>query len=119
MERREALKGLGLSLGYTVATPSLIGLLQSCTTKAKWTPKYLSSNVAIVLENLVDLVLPKTEASPGALEVNVPAFIDLYYGKAFNEERQSEFNDGMKAIMNELQVTDTNLVSNLKAKRLR
>ena len=108
---------MGLSLGYTAATPSLIGLLQSCTTdRVKWVPKYVSADEGIVMENLVDLILPETDSSPGALDVNVPEFIDVYYGKAYDEESQSEFKEGMKAIFNELQISETNPVSNLETK---
>ena len=30
MDRRKALKNMGLALGYTVATPTLISIVQSC-----------------------------------------------------------------------------------------
>ena len=118
MERREALKGMGLALGYTTATPAILGLLQSCTsTKVKWVAKYISEEEGIVLENLVDLILPETDSSPGALGVNVPEFIDLYYGKAYDEESQLEFKEGMKAIFDELQISpETNPVSNIERK---
>lgn len=78
MKRREALKNLGLATGFFVATPSIISLLQSCTSDAKtWTPVFLSVEEGVVLTNLVDIILPKTD-SPSATEVNVPQFIDKY-----------------------------------------
>ena len=33
-----------------------------------------------------ELILPKTESSPGALEVNVPEFIDLFVFKVYEDE---------------------------------
>lgn len=116
MKRRDVLKGMGLSLGYAMATPTLLSLLQSCSTDtAIWTPKYLNADEGAVLENLIDLILPVTDNSPGALEVNVPQFVDLYYGKAMDIEAQSEFNEGMEAIMAELNISkDANPVSNIK-----
>jgi glucoside 3-dehydrogenase (cytochrome c) hitch-hiker subunit len=116
MKRREVLKGMGLSLGYAIATPSLLSLLQSCNTdKVIWTPKFVSPSVGSVLEELIDLILPKTDNSPGALEVNVPEFIDLYFGKAMDDERQHEFSVGLQAIMDELQISeDVNPVSRIK-----
>ena len=115
MNRRELLKGLGLSIGYAMATPAVLSLLQSCKTDAvSWTPKFLSEDEGIILKNLVDLILPKTDASPGALDVNVPEFIDLYYGKALNDEGQKEYKDGIQAIINALQVSKDNSVSKLE-----
>ena len=78
MKRREALKNLGLATGFVVASPSIISLLQSCTAEAKtWTPVFLSVEEGVVLANLVDIILPKTDI-PSATEVNVPQFIDKY-----------------------------------------
>mgnify|MGYP000365267957 CR=1 FL=1 len=78
MDRRRALKGLGLSLGYIVATPTIIGMLESCKTdENQWEPIFLTISEGIVIKNLIDLILPKTESIPGALEVNVPEFLDL------------------------------------------
>lgn len=103
MNRRDALKGLGLSLGYVIATPTLLGLLQSCTTKVeKWTPIFHTKKQAYVLENLVDLILPKTKDTPGALDVNVPQFIDLYASKTLTDEDKVLYNLGLDAVMEEL-----------------
>ena len=79
MKRRDALKGLGLSIGYVIATPTVISMLHSCQTNAnQWVPEFLTVDEGVVIKNLVDLMLPKTDLSPGALEVNVPKFLDLY-----------------------------------------
>ncbi|MBO3098365.1 gluconate 2-dehydrogenase subunit 3 family protein [Gelidibacter pelagius] len=103
MNRREALKGLGLSLGYVIATPTLLGMLQSCSTKAeKWTPLFHSENQAYVLERLVDLILPKTKDTPGALDVHVPKFIDLYVHEALTDEDKDIYRLGFGAVMSEL-----------------
>lgn len=78
MKRREALKSLGLATGFFVATPPIISLLQSCTSEVStWTPEFLSVEEGVVLTNLVDIILPKTDI-PSATEVNVPQFIDKY-----------------------------------------
>jgi len=34
MERRSALKNMGMVFGYAVATPTLLGLVQSCKERA-------------------------------------------------------------------------------------
>lgn len=109
MNRREVLKGLGLTLGYTIAAPSMMSLLHSCKTEPKiWAPQFLSIREGTVLTNLVDLILPKTENSPGALEVNVPEFIDLLVSKVYEVEEKTKFKEGMKLIIKALNIVDDN-----------
>tara|TARA_R110002049_G_scaffold56603_1_gene155933 strand:+ start:27146 stop:27751 length:606 start_codon:yes stop_codon:yes gene_type:complete len=127
MKRRDVLKGLGLTLGYTVAAPSIMSLLYSCKTEPKiWVPQFLSITEGIVLTNLVDLILPKTESSPGALEVNVPEFIDLFIYKVYEDEEKIVFKKGMASILKALNIVDDNTAiiknedyNNLLAKYLR
>ena len=89
MKRREALKNLGFATGFIVATPSIISLLQSCTSEAStWTPEFLSVEEGIVLTNLVDIMLPKTDI-PSATELNVPQFIDKYLNEVLSVEDQA------------------------------
>ena len=109
MDRRQALKGLGLSVGYVVATPTIISMLQSCKTDAAiWKPIFLTIDEGIVVRNLVDLMLPKTEATPGALDVNVPEFLDLFASKVYTEEKKAHFKAGLKGILTALKVDDNN-----------
>lgn len=127
MKRRDALKGLGLSLGYTIVAPSALSLLHSCKTEVEiWAPQFLSINEGIVLKNLVDLILPKTEASPGAIEVNVPEFIDLFVLKGYEDEDQIKFKNDFNTIMKALIIPEegpstlkTENYDNLLAKYLR
>lgn len=107
MNRRDLLKGIGLTLGYAVATPSIISLLHSCKSETKiWTPQFLSIDEGTVLKNLVDLILPTTEDSPGALDVNVPEFIDLYINKAYDTKAQTKFKEGITSIMTALNISE-------------
>lgn len=90
MKRREALKNLGLATGFVVASPSIISLLQSCTSDANtWTPVFLSVEEGVVLTNIVDIILPKTDI-PSATEVNVPQFIDKYIDEVLMVEDQAK-----------------------------
>ncbi len=107
MNRRDVLKGLGLTLGYTVATPSIMSLLHSCKTEPKiWVPQFFSITEGVVLTSLVDLILPKTKSSPGALEVNVPEFIDLFVFKVYEDEEKIKFKMGMEFILKALNITN-------------
>lgn len=107
MDRRNALKGIGMSLGYVIATPTLVNMLQSCRADASsWSPTFFTTNEGVVIKNLIDLILPTTEDTPGALEVNVPEFLDLYASKVYTEEKQNNLKEGIKAILTELNVSN-------------
>lgn len=92
MERRSALKNMGLAFGYAVATPTLLSLLQSCKDKpafAEWTPSFLSKEQGYALAQTLDVILPKTD-TPSATEMNVHVFIDAYLDEVMPLE-QREF----------------------------
>lgn len=102
MKRREALKNLGLATGFVVASPSIISLLQSCTSDAKtWAPIFLSIDEGVVLTNLVDIILPKTDI-PSATEVNVPQFIDKYINEVLDDEDQAQIKTAFGNIISVL-----------------
>jgi tetratricopeptide (TPR) repeat protein len=115
MDRRQALKGLGLTLGYVAATPTIFSILQSCKTETNnWKPIFLTKDEGVVIKNLVDLILPKTDGTPGALDVNVPEFIDLYASKVYNETKKDKFKKGISEIMKALDIPNKK-ISSLKA----
>ncbi|WP_318343845.1 gluconate 2-dehydrogenase subunit 3 family protein [Flagellimonas baculiformis] len=90
MERRSALKNMGMAFGYAVATPTLLSLLQSCKDKpsyAEWTPSFLSKEQGQALALTVDVILPKTD-TPSATEVNVHTFIDSYLNEVMPLEQR-------------------------------
>ncbi len=98
MKRREVLKKIGLTTGFVLATPSIVSLLQSCTSDAAtWTPVFFSEDQGIVIRNIVDIILPKTD-TPSASEVNVPEFLDKY----INEVMDIEDQDQIKVALNDL-----------------
>ena len=88
MKRRDALKNLGLAAGFAITAPSIFSLLQSCTSAPTWMPTYFTNDEKEVVVNLVDIMLPKTEGTPSATEVNVPQFIDKYITEVLNLEDQ-------------------------------
>ena len=89
MDRRKALKNMGMAFGYAVATPTVIGMLKSCKDEKiiNWTPRFFSPGEGRVLTNLVDILLPKTN-TPSASEVNVHIFIDRYLEEVVPIEQQ-------------------------------
>lgn len=102
MKRREALKNLGMATGFFVATPSIISLLQSCTAEAStWTPEFLSVEQGVVLTNLVDIIIPKTDI-PSATEVNVPQFIDKFINETVEDKGQAQIKTAFGNIISVL-----------------
>ncbi|MBT8294331.1 MAG: gluconate 2-dehydrogenase subunit 3 family protein [Eudoraea sp.] len=90
MDRRVAIKNMGLALGYTVATPTLVSLVQGCKNveTVDWTPDFFTKEQGNILHKLVDIILPKTD-TPSASEVNVHVFIDRFANEIMEEIQQS------------------------------
>lgn len=96
MERRVALKNMGLAFGYTVAAPTLLGIVQSCNSKKvlDWTPDFFTKEEGTILYILLDILLPKTD-TPSATEVNVHVFIDKFANEVLPKEHQDFLKMGM------------------------
>lgn len=97
IDRRKAIRNMGLSLGYIVAAPTLISLVQSCKQDATipWTPELLTRDQGSVLIKLVDIILPKTD-TPSASEVQVHIFIDRFVNQILEKEEKELFKMGME-----------------------
>lgn len=96
MDRRTALKNLGIGIGYTVATPTIFNILASCNAEVEsWKPLFFSPEEKHIVSHLVDIILPTTE-TPGALDLNIPQFIDLIYHRVEKDENKSLFQKGSK-----------------------
>ncbi len=89
MDRRKALRNMGMALGYTVATPTLFSIVQSCKTEkvVEWTPDFFTKEEGSALSKLVDIILPKTD-TPSATEMQVDVFIDRFAKQAMEKEQQ-------------------------------
>lgn len=98
MNRREALKGTAMILGYAITGSTIATLMQSCEAgpKLNWTPSLLSNSQAQTLSALIDRILPAT-ATPGALDVGTDQFIDKILVTAFPEKIQKGFASGIDA----------------------
>jgi len=98
MNRRNALKRTGFLLGATVATPTILSILQSCKneTRVSWQPLFFSPTEASTVASLVDAILPRTD-TPGALDVKVDVFIDRVIAKTYNEKGQENMRTEIAA----------------------
>ena len=94
MNRRTVLKNLSMSLGYTVAAPTIFNILSSCTAETNsWSPLFLSSDEKHIVTHLADIILPTTDTI-GALDVNVPQFLDMMYHDIEKKTNQDVFKQG-------------------------
>ncbi len=94
MKRRDVIKGLGLTFGYAVAAPSVLGMLESCSGKELvWESVFLNDKEKHYTKHLVDIILPVTD-TPGGLEVNLPQFIDMMIQDMFKPDEKELFRDG-------------------------
>ncbi len=94
MDRRTALKNLTMSIGYAVAAPTIMNVLASCSDKTEtWRPLFLSEEEKHMITHLVDIILPSDDTL-GALDVNIPQFIDKMYNDVEVESNQKLFKSG-------------------------
>ncbi|NRB82216.1 MAG: gluconate 2-dehydrogenase subunit 3 family protein [Winogradskyella sp.] len=110
MNRREALKNLGLATGFVVVTPSLISLLQSCNSAPEgWQPVFFNTDETTFVSSIVDIIIPKTEDLPSASELNVIEFIDKYVAEVLDEQEQKHMRETLAEILNNLKGGAENL----------
>src|SRR5690606_7009814 len=120
IDRRKAIRNMGLSLGYIVAAPTLISLVQSCKQDAAvaWTPEFLTQEEGTVLKKLIDIILPKTD-TPAASEVQVHIFIDRFVNQILEKEQKELFKMGMGKFMDKaLNDSGRTNIADLKAEDL-
>tara|TARA_B100000768_G_scaffold102745_1_gene95594 strand:- start:71 stop:715 length:645 start_codon:yes stop_codon:yes gene_type:complete len=86
MQRRTALKNIGLSFGAITLSSTVVSLFESCqTTQANWTPEFFTPQQAELVGKIVDVILPKTQ-TPGANELNISQFMDGFMAHVASPE---------------------------------
>lgn len=98
IHRRELLRRVAWILGGAVSAPAALAILQGCSAKdapaaADWQPRFLRGDEAKVVTAVADIILPHTDTS-GALDANVPAFIDSVLATVYAPEEQERFRQG-------------------------
>ncbi|MGJ8731862.1 gluconate 2-dehydrogenase subunit 3 family protein [Cellulophaga fucicola] len=118
MDRRKALMQMGMSLGYVVAVPTFVSILQSCKDKEQqvWNPIFFTKEQGVTLIMVVDSILPKTD-TPSASEVNVHVFLDNFAANVMEKKQQNDFKTTLDAItQNSLKVSNKETVEELTQK---
>jgi hypothetical protein len=89
MDRRQAIKSIGLGAGFLVVTPTIMSLLQSCKSEPEFNPLFISKGEGHALRRIVDLIIPSDNKVPGAVDVGVHSFIDSYWNAVVPVEQQA------------------------------
>ena len=80
LTRRDALKRAAVFLGVAISPSILNGVLRAqLAAAAPAKPRFLSASQFGTVTTIAERILPRTD-TPGALDVGVPAFIDLMFG---------------------------------------
>lgn len=98
MNRRQALRNIGLGAGFLVVGPTTMSLLKSCkgVPDTEWEPSFLSKKDAFALQEILEVILPQTD-TPGSKELNLAFFIDSYFDQVAGEEEQEDFRRGAES----------------------
>ncbi len=94
-----------LFTGYAISSSVIAGVMQGCQPESsgpEWTPQYLSQEQADQVTAMIDVMLPPTE-TPGAVELGVPAFIDLMVKDWYKPKDQEKFKGGLAMMDQEAQ----------------
>lgn len=95
MDRRKALKTIGLGAGAITVTPAVVGLFQSCKSNTgQFIPEYFNQDQFSVVSQLMDLILPETDI-PGAIQLKLPEFLDGYIHTVYPDGRKKEIIKGL------------------------
>lgn len=96
LSRREALQRAALLLGAVLSPSIIAGALQAQIAPSAGR-RYLDASQFATVSAAVDRILPRTD-TPGALDVGVPAFVDLMYGEYLTADERFLFATGVKDI---------------------
>ena len=97
LTRREAIHRAALLLGAAITPSILQGVLHAQTPAAGAKPQFLTAAQFATVAAVAERILPRTE-TPGAIDVGVPAFIDLMVGKYLTTAERSTFTAGLAEV---------------------
>ena len=100
MDRRAALKNIGVSFGSITLTTGVLSIIQSCQTNdLNWTPKFFTAKRIGFMDRMLEIIIPETD-TPGAISLNLSKFIDAYTYKNISSKNQTELNQEIDEFMN-------------------
>lgn len=93
MDRREAISAVSLILGGTVIGAG--SYLAGCKPKKRKSLGLFDPQLVKSFEELAEVILPKSNGSPGAKDVEIGKFMKTYVSDCYNAQEQKIFFDGI------------------------
>lgn len=99
--RREVLQGLIISIGGASALTACGDVAKVLSTRSGATPRFYTAQEMAIVSRISDLIIPPTE-TPGALDENVPGYMDGLMSDWASSETQNEHRQSLQQIKNAL-----------------
>ena len=99
--RREVLQGLIVSIGGATALTACGGVANVLSTRAGSAARFYTSDEYALVIRISDLIIPRTE-TPGAVDANVPGYIDGLMADWANNETKNAHRTALRQIKVEL-----------------
>lgn len=100
MERREALKRVGLLMGGALSASTIAGVLGGCQpgpATEPFVPQTLASAQNDLVTTITELIIPETD-TPGARAARVNAFIDRMLTDWFKDDERAHFLSELETV---------------------
>ena len=98
LTRREAIKRAAIFFGVALSPSIVRGALEAASNPLPPpTGNPLSATQRAVLSAAVERILPHTD-TPGAIDVGVPAFVEVLYGSYFTSDERLQLERGLKRL---------------------
>ena len=103
MKRRSALINITKGFGIVTLSPSITGVLQSCSNETnEYIPNFFDKNDFNLISKIMEIYLPETNDSPGASTLNLSSFVDIFFDKIATDEDRSFFLKSIGLFKNKL-----------------
>ncbi len=101
--RREVLQGLIVSIGGATALTACGGVANVISTRPGTAGRFYTDEEMALVSRISDLIMPRTE-TPGALDVNVPGYMDGLMTDWASSETKNAHRRALRQIKSELAV---------------
>ena len=116
MKRRDLLKKVGIGVGVLAVSPFTISLLQSCNNDPSWNPNFFKKGDIEFLNELSDLIIPSSVEIPGAKELKLLRFVDIYISRVLSKGEQETIYNAFDKF--QLEYLKSSSLSNIDSKTL-
>ena len=114
MDRRNALKRIGLSFGSIAVSSGIISLVQSCNSNNdNYDYSFFNRNKINFLNRILEIIIPETD-SPGANALNLSKFIDAYISRNISSKDQNYLNVSIDEFIKMIVTSDKSLIALIK-----